>query len=295
MKILGICGTHKRNKKQSASWFLLQEALKAAEEKGAKTQAINLIDFNILPCLGCSSCMAGKPCPQSKKKEDETTKLADKFRWADGIIFSYPVYGLHAPAVLYNFIGGRGKAFLGEEKVWEGREACGESTLMYGKFVGIIVNAGGLGIETALSSFAPALYKAKAIPVACVGVSLFQYQKGHPVLDKSPFKGMLDNADWAIEMARAVAKRMVEAQRSYEELPILRDLLKGMLGIERKLPEVSEITEITWTKEAEEALKKISRLVRPMAKKTIEKHAREKGISEITIDLMLEVKKKTGR
>lgn len=52
--------------------------------------------------------------------------------------------------------------------------------------------------------------------------------------------------------------------------------------------------EITWTKEAQESLKKIPRFVRPMARKAVVKYAKEKGVSEITLDLMLEARKKMG-
>jgi hypothetical protein len=70
-----------------------------------------------------------------------------------------------------------------------------------------------------------------------------------------------------------------------------------MAGIKEAPIEEKEaaVEGVIWTKEAEEALKNIPRLVRPMAKKAIEKHAKEKGASEITVDLMLEVKKKMGR
>lgn len=80
--------------------------------------------------------MTGETCPQLKKKEDETLKVVEKIRWADGIIFSYPVYGLHPPGVLCNFIGGRGKAFLAEDEVVAGRQLFGESTIFTGKLIG---------------------------------------------------------------------------------------------------------------------------------------------------------------
>ena len=53
--------------------------------------------------------------------------------------------------------------------------------------------------------------------------------------------------------------------------------------------------EIIWAKEAEESLKKVPRMVRSLARKTAEKYAKEKGVKEITVDLMLEVRKKTDK
>jgi multimeric flavodoxin WrbA len=292
MKILGICGTHKKNKKQSASWFLLQKALQCAQELGAETDAINFVDYNILPCLGCNTCMTGETCPQLKKKEDETLKVVEKIRWADGIIFSYPVYGLHPPGVLCNFIGGRGKAFLAEDEVVAGRQLFGESTIFRGKLIGSIVNAGGFGMEAALNTFFPAFLHAKAIQVACVGVSLLEYQF-NPILKKSGMGKRLDDADWAIDMARSVAKRLLTIYDS-PALPILNSML-GLKDIEA--PEIEEkgVGDIMWTPEAKKQLGKLSFFVRPIAKRAIEKEAKEKGLSEITIDLMLEVKRTMGK
>ena len=292
MKILGICGTHKKNKKQSASWFLLQKALQCAQELGAETDAINFVDYNILPCLGCNTCMTGETCPQLKKKEDETLKVVEKIRWADGIIFSYPVYGLHPPGVLCNFIGGRGKAFLAEDEVVAGRQLFGESTIFRGKLIGSIVNAGGFGMEPALSTFFPAFLHAKAIQVACVGVSLLEYQF-NPILRNSGMGKRLEDADWAIDMAVSVAKRIINMYNS-PALPILKNML-GLKEMELSEKEEQGDKEISWTPDAKTQLGKLSIFVRPIAKRAIEKEARERGVTEITIDLMLEVKEKMGR
>ncbi|MGR3219489.1 MAG: PCP reductase family protein [Candidatus Anammoxibacter sp.] len=48
---------------------------------------------------------------------------------------------------------------------------------------------------------------------------------------------------------------------------------------------------ITWTEDALERLKKIPFFVRKMAKAKIEKEAIEKGMTEITVEFMAEVKK----
>ena len=85
MKVLGICGTHKKNRKQSSSWFLLEKALECARELGSETDAINFAEYNILPCRGCNICMTGETCPQPKQRKDETVKVVEKIRWADGI------------------------------------------------------------------------------------------------------------------------------------------------------------------------------------------------------------------
>jgi multimeric flavodoxin WrbA len=296
MKVLGICGTHKKNRKQSASWFLLEKALECCRELGAETDVINLVDYHMLPCLGCNLCMTGETCPQLKKPEDETARVVAKIRWAEGVIFSYPVYGFHPPGVLCNFVGGRGKAFLAEDRAMKGELPFGESTIFTGKIVGSIVNAGGFGMEPALNTFFPAFLHAKALQVACVGTSLGEYQH-NPALEQSGMGRDIQDAEWAIEMARSVAKRVVAVYHS----PVL-PIFKSMLGVRevealedtgRKVSEASR--GIVWTAEASEQLGKIPIFVRRMAKQRIEEEARARGLSEITVALMLEVKKQMGR
>ena len=51
--------------------------------------------------------------------------------------------------------------------------------------------------------------------------------------------------------------------------------------------------ELQWTPEAEEKLKKIPVFVRPMAKKSIEKLAREKNVDVIDEALMAEAQQKS--
>lgn len=52
--------------------------------------------------------------------------------------------------------------------------------------------------------------------------------------------------------------------------------------------------DIVWTKEAAERLKKAPSFVQPMAKRAIINYAREKGIGEITLQVMDVVKEKSG-
>ena len=296
MKILGICGTHKKNRKQSSSWFLLEKALECARELGTETDAVNFSEYCILPCRGCNICMTGETCPQLKKTEDETAKVVEKIRWADGIIFSYPVYGFHPPGVLCNFIGGRGKAFLAEDKAMRCELPFGESTIFTGKIVGSIVNAGGFGMEPALNTFFPAFLHSKALQVACVGTSLGEYQS-NPALEQSGMGRSIEDATWAIEMARSVAKRVVGVYRS-PVLPIFRSMLglKEAVAVEDTRDTTPGTRKgVVWSPEASEQLGKIPFFVRRMAKQRIEEEARMRGVPEITIELMLEVKTQMGK
>ena len=52
--------------------------------------------------------------------------------------------------------------------------------------------------------------------------------------------------------------------------------------------------DIAWTKEAEERLKRVPPFVQPMARQSIINYAKEKGVREITLQVMDEVKEKVG-
>ena len=54
-KIMGVTA----GRKNSNSEILLKEALMACEELGAEVRMINLKDFHIEPCTGCTSCTRG--------------------------------------------------------------------------------------------------------------------------------------------------------------------------------------------------------------------------------------------
>ncbi len=67
-------------------------------------------------------------------------------------------------------------------------------------------------------------------------------------------------------------------------------LTKGLMTNRQPLAD----DDITWTKEAEERLKRVPPFVQPMAKRAIISYAREKGIGEITLQVMDVVKEKSG-
>ncbi|OGI06926.1 MAG: hypothetical protein A3F80_05890 [Candidatus Melainabacteria bacterium RIFCSPLOWO2_12_FULL_35_11] len=51
---------------------------------------------------------------------------------------------------------------------------------------------------------------------------------------------------------------------------------------------------VRWTKEAEERLKRVPPFVQPMARQSIVNYAKEKGVREITLQVMDEVREKVG-
>ena len=54
-KVMGVTA----GRKDSNSEILLKEALLACQELGAEVSMINLKDFDIIDCNGCTSCTIG--------------------------------------------------------------------------------------------------------------------------------------------------------------------------------------------------------------------------------------------
>ncbi len=93
-KVMGITA----GRKNSNSEYLLKEALIACEEAGAEVTMINLRDYNILDCTGCTSCT--KSMSQGKytgcvlDKKDDKKKIMDVMLAQDAVIISAPTYDL---------------------------------------------------------------------------------------------------------------------------------------------------------------------------------------------------------
>ena len=103
MKVFGIsCG-----RKNGNSEILLKQAFMAIENAGdAETSFIRLQDAEIKSCAGCESCMRQHMAGNwdfrciHKREEDHFFFIESKFREADAIIISSPVYNLQPPGIL---------------------------------------------------------------------------------------------------------------------------------------------------------------------------------------------------
>jgi len=97
-KILAINGSHRKGKNTEA---LLLAVLEGAKEAGANTKLVELVDYNIKPCLGCNRCLRK---PQCSITDDDMGRLAQKLLGADGIVLGSPVY--------FSNVTGRMKVFM---------------------------------------------------------------------------------------------------------------------------------------------------------------------------------------
>ncbi|MBD3340596.1 MAG: flavodoxin family protein [Candidatus Lokiarchaeota archaeon] len=97
MNIIGIIGSPRVNGNTST---LIKEALKAANNEGAKIQEIFLSKYNIQYCKGCMSCLSTGRCVISDDNFEELRKIILE---ADGLILGSPNYGGSISALLKTF------------------------------------------------------------------------------------------------------------------------------------------------------------------------------------------------
>ncbi len=97
MKIVGISGSPRA---KGNTEILVQEALRAASELGAKTELIALSGKKIKPCNGCGTCRTDKSKGICAIKDDDVPRIYEALKEADGIIVASPVYFLSVTAQL---------------------------------------------------------------------------------------------------------------------------------------------------------------------------------------------------
>lgn len=102
-KVMGITA----GCKNSNSEILLKQALMACEAQGAEVTMINLRDYNILDCTGCTSCTKamsqGKNAGCVLNKKDDKQKIMQVMLAQDAVIFSVPTYDLQPCATYLRF------------------------------------------------------------------------------------------------------------------------------------------------------------------------------------------------
>ena len=99
MKILGISGSPVKR----GTYFLLEEALKAAKENGkdVETEIIHIADYELKFCKGCNNCLKEKDCII---EDDDLYTIGEKMEEADGIIFASPSYFGNVTAHMKNLM-----------------------------------------------------------------------------------------------------------------------------------------------------------------------------------------------
>ena len=240
MKILGICGTHKRGKKKSASEWFLGQALDAAGEKGAETEVVRLINYNVKPCLACNKCLCGEECPLLEDPDDDGREIFDKMSGSDAFIFSSPVYAYQQPAIVMNLLHRtRPLHEVERSEIWGTKITAYPKNPFKGAPVGNLAVGAALGMEGALYYLFHYLKAMTATSVACAGIALMEpemknlcmvgkkFRMDHPgfksLLDK-PMPGYEENKP-AIAMARAVGEQVYDTWNS-ELFQTIKEVLR---------------------------------------------------------------------
>ena len=95
-------------RKDSNSEILLKEALLRCQELGAEVTMINLRDFELLDCTGCTACTMGmsmgKNTGCSLKNKDDKDKIMQVMLNQDAVIFSAPTYALMPSSLFLKFM-----------------------------------------------------------------------------------------------------------------------------------------------------------------------------------------------
>ena len=103
-KVMGVTA----GRKDSNSEILLKEALLACEKQGAEIIMINLRDYNIMDCIGCTACTQGmtegKYVGCTLDKRDDKKAIMDVMLNQDAVIMSAPTYDLMPTATFLKFM-----------------------------------------------------------------------------------------------------------------------------------------------------------------------------------------------
>ena len=91
-----------RNKKYSKTKFMTDQFTKGAIESGANVEYIKLSEMNIKNCTGCYNCWTKTPGECIFK--DDMTELRKKYREADLVVFSSPLYIFNVTGIMKTFM-----------------------------------------------------------------------------------------------------------------------------------------------------------------------------------------------
>jgi multimeric flavodoxin WrbA len=113
--------------------YMVDQALNELVSRGIECEKIILNDLKMELCLGCPDCRDREVCAI----QDDVTEVLEKYRTADGVILSSPVW--------FHSINSHMKAFL-DRTIFLNRH----NTLPVAKVAGLLTMAGRSGADTAM-------------------------------------------------------------------------------------------------------------------------------------------------
>lgn len=152
MKILGINGSPRGS--ASRTRRLVEGVLGGAAAAGAETEYIDITNYKIRPCVGCTLCYQTGECP----KMDDFIEVYEKMLDADGIVLGSPNYINNVSAQLKLLLDRMADAIHCQRFV--GKYGCAVST------------AGGSGADDVAAYLNQTLQVLGATTVGSVGIVL---------------------------------------------------------------------------------------------------------------------------
>ena len=186
VKLLGIVGSPRRG---GNTEFMMREALKAAEQEGAETELVSLVDFTLKACDGCRACFETRNCVI----RDDVEKLFGKIAEADGMIVGSPVYFYTVNAQTKTFIDR-----VGYLNIARGRKS------FINKVGGAIVVARRSGLAYATPQILLFLVATRMI-VASPAVRALASRKGEAIKDKEGIESARELGTAMVQIAKATA------------------------------------------------------------------------------------------
>jgi multimeric flavodoxin WrbA len=97
MKVLGIEGSPRKNGNTEK---LVRRILDGAEEAGAETDFIKLVELSINHCRGCGTCRGTGECVQ----KDDMDKVVEAIQQSDVIVLGSPIYVWQVTGITKDFM-----------------------------------------------------------------------------------------------------------------------------------------------------------------------------------------------
>lgn len=151
-KIIAINGS----KRKKNTYSVLKKIEKILNEKDINLEIINLFDYDIKDCIGCTKCVENDRCVY--KEKDDMTLLMKKLELCDGIILSSPVY--------MKGISGKLKTFIDRTCMWYHRSE------IYGKPTFCVATTAGSGLDVTLDYLEDVAKQWGTLPTGRIGLKI---------------------------------------------------------------------------------------------------------------------------
>ena len=189
MKVLAIAGSPRPH---SNTDYLVEQALEEINKYGIETEKVLLRKYKIHGCVGHDECGTFQSCTF----KDDGAWILNRLVEADGVILATPVYYFNVTAQLKAFIDRNYFLYKHNQK-------------SKAKSVGLIVVAGGEGIEDTVNTLQKYIAESFDVPNDRLLV-LTGYAGGKDTIKDKPL---------LVEEARRMGRKMAETLNSLQNSP----------------------------------------------------------------------------